>query len=63
MAECQRIAFVQDRSGVGDARVFCLQGISQYKKALKTPYGKTYRRTLIESIVAFRHYERSTRHG
>jgi hypothetical protein len=52
--ERQRLAFVEHRDGTAAMQTFAARTYQQYRAALRTDYGKAYRRQLIESCVVFR---------
>jgi hypothetical protein len=66
--ELSRLSFVESRDGLGGARIFARQGIVVYRKALaersrkdhRTGYGLAYRRQLVESLLIYRRFLRST---
>lgn len=56
--EVERLAFMESRDGKEEAIFFAKQSVTQYIRALQTPYGKEYRVKLIESIYSFMEYLR-----
>jgi hypothetical protein len=59
MIETNRLQFLEQRDGVAATTRWALRTIGLYRAALKTPYGKAYRRSLILSCLHFRQYARS----
>lgn len=59
LAEHWRIDFLLTTRGYVEAKLFARQTIDAYKKALATPYGKSYRRELIISLVELRWFVRN----
>lgn len=58
-SEQDRIAFVQARDGPDAAKLWAHQTFRLYRQALRTPYGKAYRRALLLSLLALRQYLRA----
>jgi hypothetical protein len=58
VAEVARLAFVAARDGLPAAEEFARRGLGLYRVALRTPYGKAYRRTLVESCIIYRQFLR-----
>ena len=56
--EALRIAFLEARDGKVSACLWVHRTLRLYRTALKTAYGHTYRRSLIESYLDFRQYLR-----
>ena len=64
--ERDRIAFVEQRDGTLAAKAFASRTLKQYRRALmrgkdtrRSGYGTNYRRTLLQSCIAFRLYLRA----
>jgi hypothetical protein len=57
--ERDRIKFLLNRDGVDATAAFCKQTFKIYRRALRTPYGKAFRRTLIQSCLDFRRFLRN----
>ena len=56
--ETLRIAFLEARDGKVSVCLWVHRTLQLYRTALKTPYGRAYRRSLIESCLDFRQYLR-----
>jgi hypothetical protein len=54
--EQRRLAYVVQRDGEPTAKQFAERTYRQYRQALKTGYGRAYRRELIESCIVFRKF-------
>lgn len=59
MIETNRLQFLERQDGVEATKQWALRTLGLYRAALKTPYGKTYRRSLVLSCLHFRQYARS----
>jgi hypothetical protein len=59
--DTDRLAFVLNRDGLAGARDFARRSYHQYRKARPTPYGKSYRRQLVEGALASRAFLRQHR--
>jgi hypothetical protein len=59
MNERHRLEFLEWRDGKEGAIAFARRTFASYGAALKTPYGRVYRRTLVCSRVVFRQYLRA----
>lgn len=57
-SEQERLAFLEARDGKEATRAWAIRTLTLYKSARKTPYGKAYRRTLVESLADLRAYSR-----
>lgn len=56
--EFDRLAFLERRDGEPTAKDWAQRTLNLYRTALKTPYGRAYRRSLVESCLDFREYLR-----
>ena len=59
VAEHARIGFLLATRSYSETKLFAKQTIEAYKKALSTPYGKSYRRELIISLIELRWFVRT----
>lgn len=57
-SEQARLAFLEARDGKEATRAWATRALGLYKSARKTPYGKVYRRTLVESMTTLRAHAR-----
>lgn len=58
--EQRRLRYIADRDGPAAAEEFARRTYVQYRQALRTNYGRAYRRELTESCLVFRRYLRDS---
>ena len=58
-SEQERLAFLEARDGREATRAWAIRTLTLYKSARKTPYGKAYKRPLVESMATLRAYIRN----